>query len=365
VTAQVSGLGQVSLSWTSSTDNVGVTGYRLSRSGTSLGTQTGVGYTDSGLSPGTTYDYTVTALDAAGNVSTPSTASVKTPLDAAPLGAGFAGAYFNNMTLSGPAIGRLDPTVNFTWGAGSPMPGISPDKFSARWTGQLTPTKTGTYTFYTQGDNGARLYLDDKPVTDTWNVVNASASGTANLTAGTSYNVRLEFVESTGAATMKLQWSGPGIAKAVLPATVMSSASRGLSAAYFANTALSGSPTLQRLDSAINFSWGSAAPDSRLPADNFGAQWTGKLTAPATAAYTISTDSDDGVRVWVNNQLVIDNWSATGLTTKTGKVNLVAKSVYDIRVAYQEKTSTATAKLSWAYGTTAKTIIPATALRDR
>ena len=365
VTAQVSGLGQVSLSWTSSTDNVGVTGYRLSRSGTSLGTQTGVGYTDSRLSPGTTYDYTVTALDAAGNVSTPSTASVKTPLDAAPLGAGFAGAYFNNMTLSGPAIGRLDPTVNFTWGAGSPMPGISPDKFSARWTGQLTPTKTGTYTFYTQGDNGARLYLDDKPVTDTWNIVNASASGTVNLTAGTPYNMRLEFVESTGAATMKLQWSGPGIAKAVLPATVMSSASRGLSAAYFANTALSGSPTLQRLDSAINFSWGSAAPDSRLPADNFGAQWTGKLTAPATAAYTISTDSDDGVRVWVNNQLVIDNWSATGLTTKTGKVNLVAKSVYDIRVAYQEKTSTATAKLSWAYGTTAKTIIPATALRDR
>jgi chitodextrinase len=363
--AQVSGLGQVSVSWTSSTDNVGVTGYRLSRNGSPLGTQAGTGYADSGLSPGTTYTYTVTALDAAGNASAASTALVTTPLDTAPLGAGFAGAYFNNTTLSGPAIGRLDPTVNFAWGSGSPMPGISPDKFSARWTGQLTPTKTGTYTFYTQGDNGARLYLNDKPVIDTWNTVNASASGTASLTAGTSYNLRVEFFEGTGAATMKLQWSGPGIAKAVLPATVMTSASRGLSGAYFANTALSGAPTLQRLDSAINFSWGSAAPDSRLPTNNFGAQWTGKLTAPATAAYTISTDSDDGVRVWINNQLVIDNWSATGLTTKSVKLNLVAKSVYDIRVAYQEKTSTATAKLSWAYGTTAKTIIPTTALRDR
>jgi hypothetical protein len=175
----------------------------------------------------------------------------------------------------------------------------------------------------------------------------------------------VEYYEGTGAANMKLQWSGPGIAKAVLPSTVMSSGSRGLSAAYFANTGLTGAPTLLRLDGTINFSWGSAAPDSRLPTNNFGAQWTGKVTAPATAAYTFTTDSDDGVRVWVNNTLVIDNWSATGLTTKTGKINLVAKSVYDIRVAYQEKSSTATAKLSWAYGTTAKTIIPTTALRDR
>jgi hypothetical protein len=67
----------------------------------------------------------------------------------------------------------------------------------------------------------------------------------------------------------------------------------------------------------------------------------------------------------VNNQLLVDNWNATGLTAKSAKISLVAGTSYDIKMAYVEKSSSATAKLSWAYGTTTKTTVPATALRDR
>jgi chitodextrinase len=69
----------VTLSWTASTDNVGVTGYDVYRNGTKVGTSQTATYTDSGLSAGTTYSYAVDAYDAAGNVSAKSgTASAKT-----------------------------------------------------------------------------------------------------------------------------------------------------------------------------------------------------------------------------------------------------------------------------------------------
>ena len=71
---------QVNLSWTGASDNVGVTRYNILRFGTQIGTATGTTYSDTTTNPGTAYSYTVTAQDAAGNVSTPSnTASVSTP----------------------------------------------------------------------------------------------------------------------------------------------------------------------------------------------------------------------------------------------------------------------------------------------
>jgi len=72
-TATVNSSSQIALSWTASTDNVGVTGYRVFRNGTQIGTPSGNSFNDSGLSPAMYNAYTVEAYDAAGNVSTPST----------------------------------------------------------------------------------------------------------------------------------------------------------------------------------------------------------------------------------------------------------------------------------------------------
>ena len=365
-TAKVSALGQVSLSWSAATDNVKVTGYRLTRGGSALASPTGLAYQDSGLTAGATYTYALTAVDAAGNKSAAKSVTVTMPLASAPRGSGFAGAYFNNTTLSGAAVGRLDPTVSFTWGTGAPAPGINATNYSVRWTGRLTPKATGTYTFYTQTHDGVRLYLDDKLLINHWTPGSASLSASAALVSGRSYNLRVEYYETTGSAVATLQWSGPGIAKTTLPATVMSSDSSGLSASYFTNTGLTGSPAVQRLDGTVNFAWGTAAPDSRIPVDNFGARWSGRLVAPVTGAYTFYTDSDDGIRVWVNGQLLVNNWTVHALTTNTSaKINLVGGTAYDVRIEHFENTGPATAKLYWSYGTVAKTIVPATALRDR
>ena len=69
----------ISLSWTVSTDNVGVTGYRVRRGGTLIGSPTGLSFADNSRTPSTTYNYTVTALDAAGNESAAASASATTP----------------------------------------------------------------------------------------------------------------------------------------------------------------------------------------------------------------------------------------------------------------------------------------------
>jgi chitodextrinase len=76
---------QVNLSWSAATDNVGVTGYRVTRNGTMIGTATGTTYSDTGLAPQTTYTYSVAAFDAAGNISAGSApASATTPAGSPP-----------------------------------------------------------------------------------------------------------------------------------------------------------------------------------------------------------------------------------------------------------------------------------------
>ena len=80
LTATASSSTQVSLSWEPSTDNVGVTGYRVYRNGVEVSVTTSPGYTDSALAPATTYSYTVRAFDAAGLLGPPSdAATVTTP----------------------------------------------------------------------------------------------------------------------------------------------------------------------------------------------------------------------------------------------------------------------------------------------
>ena len=72
-----------------------------------------------------------------------------------------------------------------------------------------------------------------------------------------------------------------------------------------------------RLDQTVNFDWVSAAPVAGVSVDNFSVRWTGQVQAPVSGNYNFSTSADDGVRLWVNGQLLIDNWVDQAVTTKT------------------------------------------------
>jgi hypothetical protein len=114
-----------------------------------------------------------------------------------------------------------------------------------------------------------------------------------------------------------------------------------------------------RLDPTVNFNWASAAPISGLAVDNFSVRWAGQVQAPVSGNYTFTTSADDGVRLWVNGQILIDNWVDQSVTTKTSAaVTFVAGSLYDVRMEYYEHTGSAVAKLLWTYPGQAQVAIP-------
>lgn len=132
---------------------------------------------------------------------------------------GLTGQYFDNKDFTSPKLTRTDATVNFNWAKGSPASAIAADTFSVRWTGQLVPDKTQAYKFYTNSDDGVRLWINGKLVIDmlVTNPATTYTSSSINLTAGKAVDLRLDYFDNTGAASAKLYWSSTTLAKQIIP----------------------------------------------------------------------------------------------------------------------------------------------------
>jgi YVTN family beta-propeller protein len=121
----------------------------------------------------------------------------------------------------------------------------------------------------------------------------------------------------------------------------------GLAASYFNNVTLTGTAALTRVE-AVDFNWGRNAPGAGVSADNFSARWTGRLAVPTTGAYAFQTESDDGVRLWVNGQKLVDNWTDHSARLDTSStVSLNAGTQVDIVMEYYERGGDAVARLRW------------------
>ncbi|HYH00851.1 MAG TPA: glycoside hydrolase family 3 C-terminal domain-containing protein [Terriglobales bacterium] len=113
---------------------------------------------------------------------------------------GMTAEYFNNTELSGtPALTRRDRHVNFRWGQASYVAGGPVNDFSVRWTGYFTPDASAEYKFYVSGDDGYRVFVDDKPLIERWQTQGDTLTvKTLNLEQGKTYKVRLEYFEAEG-----------------------------------------------------------------------------------------------------------------------------------------------------------------------
>ncbi len=173
---------------------------------------------------------------------------------------------------------------------------------------------------------------------------------TANLANSTTYTATLSGAKDTAGNTMTaLSWS--------FTTAAAITAGDGLAVTYYDNNNFTGT-SVSRVDATVDFSWGSGSPDSRLGADTFSARWTGQVAATETATYRFYTISDDGVRLWVNGQLLIDNWTNHATTENSRTINLQAGQKYDIRMDYYEATGGATARLLWSSPSTPRGVIP-------
>ncbi len=276
----------------------------------------------------------------------------------------FKGEYFNNMNLSGtPAKTQNDPIINFDWQGNAPLSGVNADRFSVRWTRtQYFPE--GKYTFTTTTDDGVRLFIDDKPVIDAWVDMGATdISGKIDLTAG-NHLVRMEYYDNLLAAVARLNWTfePTGIqptptptaspTPSVAPSPSGSPSDSGFSAAYYnlpgtgASPVLpTGTPNLTRQDATVDFNWGYGAPSAAINADHFGVRWT-KTQTFAGGNYIFNTVSDDGVRLYIDNQLVIDQWNDHSETKHTAQKTLTAGS-HDINVEFYDNTEDAIILMWW------------------
>ena len=123
----------------------------------------------------------------------------------------------------------------------------------------------------------------------------------------------------------------------------------GLSGQYYNNMTLSGTPAFTRVDPQIGFNWNGGSPSTGMPATQWSARWNGTITAPQSGTYTFSLDSDDGSRLFINNQKIIDNWNDQAATTKTGTVALTAGQSYSIEVDYYQNGGLSSLNLGWQF----------------
>lgn len=133
-------------------------------------------------------------------------------------GTGLKGEYFDFSDLTGLRFTRIDPRVNFDWDDGSPHGSLGQNDYAIRWTGQVKPRYTETYTFHTVTEGGVRLWVNGQQLINDWpDSGPRERSGTITLTAGQRYNITLEYRETTGTAAIQLQWSSPRQARQIIP----------------------------------------------------------------------------------------------------------------------------------------------------
>jgi hypothetical protein len=241
--------------------------------------------------------------------------------------------YFANPTLSGgPALTRYETSLTHDWGNGSPGEGIPADGFSARFTRDVW-FETGTYRFTYRSDDGLRVWVNDVLVVDSWQDQSDVWHFVDHTIPGGVNRVRIEYYERWGRATMQVGWeklSGGDLWKAV----------------YWPNVNLAGPAVLTRNDPAIDFNWGAGSPDPAVPVDRFSARWTRTLGFEA-GTYRFYASSDDGVRIWVDNQLVVDAWQKQKLpNTHYGDITLGAGN-HVIVVDYFEEGGEAAIHVWW------------------
>ena len=120
-----------------------------------------------------------------------------------------------------------------------------------------------------------------------------------------------------------------------------------------------GQALFTRVDTVINFDWGEESPQTpTINSDLFTVKWRGKIKPLFTDNYKFYTSNDDGARLTINDQLVIDDWTNHGLLERSGRIELMADTWYDLELDYFDAYSAAAISLSWSSGLVLKDIVP-------
>ncbi|MEP7290126.1 MAG: PA14 domain-containing protein [Chloroflexota bacterium] len=243
----------------------------------------------------------------------------------------WSGQYYNNPNLQGtPVFTRNDSNIAFNWGSGSPGSGIDNDNFSVRWATDVQ-LSAGTYRFYAQADDKISVTFNFgfQPVINTFGggQVNQLVTGDVNVPSAGVYHIQVDFSEGldqafafVSFANLATNPTGPSFPAPIVNPVVPTS---NWTAQYYANTGLAGDPVAILTESTPSHDWGNGAPLPAVPADNFSVRWTSTQNLTG-GSYMISARADDGVRVFVNGNAVINEFHAASGQTYSANVTLPA-----------------------------------------
>ncbi len=161
-----------------------------------------------------------------------------------------------------------------------------------------------------------------------------------SLMLSTTYYWRIDEKESGGNVNRGSVWSF----------TTAAHFGGGLKGQYYNNTDLTGDPVLTRIDPKIDFDWGTGTPDPNVPPDGFSVKWTGLVEIPAAGEWTFSTHTDDGTRLWVDGQRLVNVWGTSRPLTWDSNTITLNAGFHTIEMNYFEANITnhiAIAHLAW------------------
>ncbi len=287
---------------------------------------------------------------------------------------GLLGEYYDGTAFNTYLGAWLDttinwPTNNFDSNVVGPRTG-DVDHFSVRWSGQVYAPYTETYTFFTDSDDGARLWVNSTQVINDWTVhayQQDTGSPTLNLTAGHWYDIRLEYFENTAISAVKLSYQSLSMgSKTVIPtANLRPQTAVGLTGAYydgtnfdtFQNTYLDGNVDFSPADTVLGTNRANGN-------DTFSVRWTGQVYAAYSETYTFYTQSEQGAKLWVNGTSLVNNFTQHTTTENSGTIALTSGTWNDIKLEFFDNNSAASViQLKYASPSEPKKIIPASKLR--
>jgi hypothetical protein len=245
------------------------------------------------------------------------------------------GEYFSNKNLDGkPAFLKNDRTLDKTWGLRSPNEDYLPrDNFSIRWTRELEFGEK-IYRFYLDITDGGRLYIDDVLVLNEW-VDGERRTVTVDVALKRGkHEIKFEYYNAYGGAVAQLWYE-----------TVKDAKYEGWRTKYWMNKTMNSDLVLIRDENEINFDWGDAGPVSGGRANNFSAQWKRNVEFEA-GLYALKAMADDGIRVFIDGALVIDEWHNSA-GNNIYSVQLELSGHHEITVQYYENAGKAKVNFEW------------------
>lgn len=267
------------------------------------------------------------------------------PTQPAQPSSGWYGRYYNNLTLTEPpCTTRYDPDLNFNWGYGAPMTGVDADYFSVRWT-RTVYLSGGTYRFYARVDDGVRVWVDGVLIIDQWRDGAVRTFSADRTLAAGNHDIQVEYYDRIQVARIYFWWEKLGVPTETPTPTETPPPAGVWHGVYYNNSDLLEPPAAVADVPWIGFEWGTGSPMPGIGADNFSARWT-QTTHFDAGDYRFCMMIDDGGRIWVDGDLVVDEWHLTNAVAFCGEKTLTAGN-HTVEVEYFEWTGEALIYFWW------------------